>query len=140
MSTNAKVLALVERELKKDPTLGSADLRAKAEKIDKGVAKLSGRQFHARYTIQARKRLPKPAGKAKRRPARRSIRRKPSAPRTAAGDAAVNVLAGAYAEKSEVLRTAVEEAFEKAVATDSLKKMNALMAAMDAQIAALRRI
>jgi len=152
MTTNERVLALVERELRKNPELTSADLRVKAAKIDPDVGELNGRQFHARYTIQARKRLPKSPGATRRKkPAARKtkprkagrVRRliKRGARSASTGDdAAAQILAGVYQDKSTELNEAVKEAFERAVDADSLKKMNALLATLDEQTQAMRRI
>lgn len=152
MTTNERVLALVERELRKNPELTSADLRVKAARIDPDVGELNGRQFHARYTIQARKRLPKAAGATRGRKStarkskpkkagrvRRLIKRN-ARPAATGDDMAAQVLAGVYQDKSRELSEAVQDAFERAVKADSLKKMNTLLAALDEQTSAIRRI
>lgn len=69
---NEKVMSMVEEELRKNPKATTAELKEKAEKVDKGVAKLTNREFHARYPLQVKRR----AAPAKpRRPARRAARR-----------------------------------------------------------------
>ena len=54
---NPEVLDMVVRALQKDPNLRSTELQGRAAEMDSSIAGLSGRQFHARYGLQARKRL-----------------------------------------------------------------------------------
>ena len=81
--TEAAVLAYVARVLKRNPDVKNAELFKGACEIDASVAKLSARQFHAKYPLQVKRRLaaaapaPKPAPKP-RKPAARP--RKPAAP------------------------------------------------------------
>jgi hypothetical protein len=81
-----KVMTFVERQLKKDPKISSKSLFERAKKMDSTVARLSLRQFHAKYPLQVKRRLaPKKRGK-KRAPkktaaaprARRAPARRPS--------------------------------------------------------------
>ena len=61
-----KVMTFVERQLKKDPKTPSKKLFERAKKMDPGVARLSLRQFHAKYPLQVKRRLaPKKRAKAK---------------------------------------------------------------------------
>ncbi|MXX67774.1 MAG: hypothetical protein F4Y74_02310 [Gemmatimonadales bacterium] len=82
----AAVLAYVARVLKRNPDVKNAELFKGACEIDASVAKLSARQFHAKYPLQVKRRLaaaapaPKPAPKP-RKPAARP--RKPAAPAVA---------------------------------------------------------
>lgn len=78
---NAKVMAMVEDELKKNPDATTDELIEKAKKVDKGVAKLSNRQFNARYPLQVKRRRAN-GSKSRRRPSRRR-RRKGDVDRTA---------------------------------------------------------
>lgn len=56
---NPKVMTMVEEELAKNPKASTKELKEKAEKIDKSIAKLTNREFHARYPLQVmRKRAP----------------------------------------------------------------------------------
>jgi hypothetical protein len=74
---NEKVMSMVEEELAKKPDLSTDELFEKAKAVDKGMAKLTKRQFNARYPLQVkRKRAP-----ARKRTGgrRRGGRRKPSA-------------------------------------------------------------
>lgn len=78
--TNDKVMAAVEAALKKNPDASVDELYTLATGIGKDVAKLSKRQFHARYPLQIKRRMntgkrPKrKAGGAPKRPGRRSRR------------------------------------------------------------------
>lgn len=65
---NPEVMAMIEAQIRKNPDISNPELLEKAKKIDKGVAKLSPRQFNAMYPLQV-KRAMKPA-----RPARRPKR------------------------------------------------------------------
>lgn len=90
---NPKVMQMVETELKKNPSISNKELLEKAKSIDKGVDKLTARQFNATYPLQvkramkpSRRRAAKKGGKAGGRRARKSAR--PAAARgrsTAAG-------------------------------------------------------
>lgn len=79
--TNDKVMAAVEAALKKNPDASVDELYTLATGIGKDVAKLSKRQFHARYPLQVKRRMnvgsrPKrKAGGAQKRPSRRTGRR-----------------------------------------------------------------
>ena len=55
-TAHEKVMALVERELKKNPGIGSADLLAKAKKVSRSLSGMSVRQFHAKYPLQVKRR------------------------------------------------------------------------------------
>ncbi len=89
----AAVLAYVARVLKRNPDVKNAELFKGACEIDASVAKLSARQFHAKYPLQVKRRLaaaapapkatPKPRKPAPkpRMPAART--RKPAAPAVA---------------------------------------------------------
>lgn len=57
---NPKVMQMVESELKKNPEISNKELLEKARSIDKGVDKLTARQFNATYPLQV-KRAMKPA-------------------------------------------------------------------------------
>ena len=72
----AAVLAYVTRVLKRNPDVKNAELFKGACEIDASVAKLSARQFHAKYPLQVKRRLAPaaPAPKAAPKP------RKPAAP------------------------------------------------------------
>ncbi len=80
-----RVMELVERELKKDPKIGSSDLFKKAKRVSRTVSGMTIRQFHAKYPLQVKRRL---AAK-KPRKARKAAVKKP-APRRAAKTAVGN--------------------------------------------------
>lgn len=52
-----KIMDMIEGELKKNPDTSNAELFEKAKKIDKGVEKLSPRQFNAMYPLQVKRAL-----------------------------------------------------------------------------------
>lgn len=55
--SNEQVYEMVEKELRKNPDIDNADLYEKAKEIDKGIAKLSPRQFNARYPLQVKRKM-----------------------------------------------------------------------------------
>ena len=69
---NPKVMELIEAEIKKNPDISNPELFEKAKAVDKGVAKLSPRQFNAMYPLQV-KRAMKPS-RPKRKRSKRSRR------------------------------------------------------------------
>lgn len=68
---NAKVMSMVEREIKKNSDISTEKLQEKAAKIDKKMGDLTLRQFNARYPLQVKRKMA-PARK-KRRRSRRSV-------------------------------------------------------------------
>jgi hypothetical protein len=71
-----KVMQFVEKELEANPDVSTSDLYERAKKVDSGVAKLSLRQFNARFPLQVKRRksLARPArrkGQVRKRAARR---------------------------------------------------------------------
>jgi len=63
-SATDKVMQFVEKQLAKDPKVSNATLFAGAKKIDRGVGKLSIRQFHAKYPLQVKRRKGRARSKA----------------------------------------------------------------------------
>lgn len=62
---NPKVMSMVEDEIKKNKDVTTQELYEKAQKVDKGMAKLTARQFNARYPLQVKRRMkPRKARKA----------------------------------------------------------------------------
>ncbi|HEX6642993.1 MAG TPA: hypothetical protein VF215_17885 [Thermoanaerobaculia bacterium] len=55
--TNDRVMAMIEKEIQANPEISNEDLRAKAEKLDDAVARMSARQFNARYPLQVKRRM-----------------------------------------------------------------------------------
>ncbi|HUF14052.1 MAG TPA: hypothetical protein VMN78_13190 [Longimicrobiales bacterium] len=92
--TNDRVMAMVEKELQADPEISNEDLRTKAEKLDEGVARMSARQFNARYPLQVKRRL-RPRRSGGRKSARRGAGRKRGGKTRAAGGAKRGRPAGA---------------------------------------------
>lgn len=54
--TDEKVMRMVEQELTKNPDVSVDDLFEKAKGINSGVARMTRRQFHARYPLQVKRR------------------------------------------------------------------------------------
>jgi hypothetical protein len=63
-----KVMDFVQQELAKDPGIPTVELFERAKKVDTGVAKLTLRQFNARFPLQVkRKNSMESAGGSRRR-------------------------------------------------------------------------
>lgn len=138
--SNPKVLAMVERALKKNPDLSSTELQQRAERIDKSVKDLTGRQFHARYALAVRKKL---AGggsrRRKKKGGRKPGRKKGGGRKRAAGGRrggrrattssgpAVEMLSDSYEQQKATLNKALDSAFQKAVRADSVQQINQLL-------------
>lgn len=67
---NDRVLQMVKDEIERNPAVRTEELFERAKKLDKAVAGMSIRQFHARYPLQI-KRM-----RAAQRPRRRARRRR----------------------------------------------------------------
>ncbi|WP_420441233.1 hypothetical protein [Candidatus Palauibacter sp.] len=88
---NEHVMQFIEMELTKDPGVSNATLFEGAKLIDKTIADLNPRQFHAKYPLQVKRRLGG-IGSGRATPTRtraRAARR----PRASTGDAGAAVLA-----------------------------------------------
>ncbi len=73
-----KVMEFVERELKKNPKIGSSDLFKKAKKVSRTVSGMTIQQFHAKYPLQVKRRLaPRKPRKSSARQPRKSRASKP---------------------------------------------------------------
>ncbi len=70
--THDKIMAMVRAEIAANPSVKTAHLLAKAKKMDKGVGKLSLRQFYGKYPLQIKREM------ALSRPRRRTRKRKGS--------------------------------------------------------------
>jgi len=70
-AVNEKVMAMVQNELEKNPSISTQELFEKAKKLDKDVANLSRRQFNARYPLQIKRKATVTAGPRRRPRARR---------------------------------------------------------------------
>ena len=90
--TDEKVMKMVEQELAKNPDASVDELFDKAKGMNKGIARMTRRQFHARYPLQVKRR--KGAGKrgrkgrkgARKAAAVKGARRGPGRPRAVRGD------------------------------------------------------
>ena len=72
MKANEKVVAMVRRELERDPRVKNKALLAKAKRMDRSVGRLSPQQFHATYRLRVMREMApaKPRKKAPRAPAK----------------------------------------------------------------------
>ena len=125
---NVKVVAMVERALKKNRELRSGELQERAVRIDKTLGKLNGRQFHARYALPARRKLfggsrasTKTSGKKRSKTA--STRQK--------SDPVITMLTESYEEKKAGLDEAIAGAFQRTIQADSVKRINELLSSID---------
>jgi hypothetical protein len=90
--TDEKVMRMVEQELAKNPEASGDELFDKAKKLNAGIARMTRRQFHARYPLQVKRK--KGAGRkgrkgrkgAKKATAAKTGRRGPGRPRGSRGD------------------------------------------------------
>ncbi len=73
----SRIEEFVREELQRNPGASTAELFEKAKKLDRNLAKLSIRQFHARYPLQVKRQL------AAQRPRRRRRVRTKTADRAA---------------------------------------------------------
>jgi len=124
--TNARITSMIKRALKKNPELKSTDLKARAERIDTGIADLTGRQFHARYVIQVRKQLfgSSPKKKRARNKAQTRVRSAPA-------NSATSFLAATYEQKKMELGAAIDDAFQRALAADSVRQIDDLLTSIE---------
>jgi len=70
-----KVMAAVEKELKKNPDASVDELQAMATKINASMGDLTKRQFHARYPLQVKRKMNPPKPRKKSRKTGRSKRK-----------------------------------------------------------------
>lgn len=84
---NPKIMEMIEAELKKNPDISNKELLEKATQIDKGIAKLSPRQFNAMYPLQVKRALkPRKRGGRKASASRAKAKRGDGARAAGAGD------------------------------------------------------
>lgn len=128
---NEAVASLIEDELTSDPDLSSRELQEKAAEVDESVLDLTGRQFHAKYTLQVRRRLKQES----RSPTTDELR-------LSAGeqDPALELLIAGYNERRSDLNRALEEAFTRALRADSVEQINRLLRMVENEIARLRSL
>ncbi|MGH7483732.1 MAG: hypothetical protein ACRELV_16410 [Longimicrobiales bacterium] len=84
---NAKVMSMVEDEIRKNASVSTESLYEKAKKLDKGIDQLSARQFNARYPLQVKRKLA-PKRRRRARTAQKSTRRRGRAAASANGSRA----------------------------------------------------
>ena len=133
VDVDTKVLAFVERELKEDPHVRSTTLQEKALAIDEAVGRMTGRQFHARYALQARRKLFGATGSTTKTRKRTKATDQASKP-------VATLVADSYEERRAALDVAITAAFERAMKADSLTRINKLFATIDHQTSELERI
>lgn len=111
---NPKVMEMVQAELKKNPDISNKELRDRAVALDKGIGKLSARQFNATYPLQVKRAMAPPrkrtAGGRKRKAGGKRSRaaggagsrgRKAAAGRSTAAGARAGAGAGAGADSAQ---------------------------------------
>lgn len=93
-TTIESVMKMVESELGKDPDISNEALYEKARKVDKSIADLTLRQFHARYPLQVKRRRAAAAGRSRRNRKRspRARRRVAATPEAGSREAVREVL------------------------------------------------
>lgn len=127
-----KVLAMVERELKKDPKVSGAVLQKKARSINKEEAALKPRSFNARYPLPVRKKLAGTGGRKK-----GSGKKSPSsqAAKRASGQRksgpVFEILERGYSERKEALNTALDAAYQKAISAGNLDEVGKLLTSIE---------
>ena len=91
---NENVMEFIKLELKKDPGVSNATLFEGAKLIDKTIAKLNPRQFHAKYPLQVKRRMAGAgSGRAVRAPAKPKAARRSRATKADAGAAVLAYVA-----------------------------------------------
>lgn len=69
-----RVLEMVKAEIEKDPGVRTQELFDRAKKLDKSVAGMSIRQFHARYPLQVKRMRAAGRPRPRRRPRKQADR------------------------------------------------------------------
>ena len=124
---DSQIAEMLERELRANPHAATAALQEKASEIKRGTAKLSLRSFHATYVGSVKRRI---SGKTGGR--RKSSMKPPGKRSTGRTKGGLDTLARAsYDEKRTAMLISLEEAFERAVAADTLSGLEKLLAKMD---------
>ena len=139
--SDAKVMAMVERAVKKDPSIATRDLYERAVKQHKAVGELTVRQFHGRYALPAKRKLspPQPAKEKAGKPPKKSRRKqssgrksrrpaKPSHP--AATPAITEIVESRIKEQRAKLDEAAAGATERAMKSGRLADIDKLSRAL----------
>ena len=134
---HARVVAMVERALKKNPELRSADLQKRAVKIDKALGELNGRQFHARYALPARRRI---FGGSRSRTTTSGKRQSRATTTRQKSDPVIAILTDSFEEKKARLSDAVDGAFQRTIQADSVKQINTLLSSIDRRTKEFQRV
>ena len=140
--TDPKILAMVERALKKNPKISNADLRERATKISKAVGAMSARQFHAKYPLQVKRKLgqaergsrpasPKTVTRKKRKTTRKTVDR--SAAPQPEGKAS-RMIAADFSTRKKALSSAIDRAFSRAMQSNDLRRINSVLDSLDASL------
>jgi hypothetical protein len=133
---NEQVLAMVRREIEKDPAVTNDVLREKAASIDRSIRKMNGRQFHGSYRLTAARAVASSGGRPKKAKTKATRpRRQAGVERVAARDARAVVSRSMTAEASSVDRSAIRGAlleFAGEIAkADSKAEMIGVLSSMD---------
>ena len=120
---------------KRNPDLTSGEVKERAAKKYQSVSELSTRQFHARYALQAKKKLAGPRKRSAQ--GRRATRAKASASNH--GDPVRELLRQQFEERRGLLDEAMDEPFRRSIEADSLEQVNELLATMDQQTRELQK-
>ncbi len=118
-----KVMAAVERAIKKEPKISSADLFLKVTKRHESVRDLSLRQFNARYPLQVRRRIAaKEGGKPR-------GRKKPGIPDKRSE--ASMLLQGEFESRIQDLCDVISGKYEVALKKDSIVEIDAVLSRLE---------
>lgn len=120
MSPPDSVSVIVERALEADPSLSTTELQEIARAYDNSVTDLSGRQFHAKYALQARRRL-------KQKSTTMDVAQRQ-------GSVAEDPITELYERQRAELDRAIRTAFARAFQEDSASRVSGLLARLEAEI------
>lgn len=138
-TTSEKVMSMVEKELAKNPDASVDELYEKAKKVDKSVAELTKRQFHARYPLQIKRRKSrsKPArGKKKKKKKKTSTRSKGGRTKRGAKKApAPRASAGGSSDAREAVRKVFLGFASALAAAEARKDVVKVLAGVDSYVA-----
>src|SRR5688572_26143039 len=118
-----RVKTMIERALRRDPSLSSVELQRKAAKIDKDLESLSGRQFHAQFALPVRRRLFGGARSTDSRARGRGAKK--------GSEVVASMLRANYVEQKALLDEAIDEAFRRAIDGDSVRRIDQLITAIE---------
>ncbi len=118
-----KVMAAVERAIKKEPKISSADLFLKVTKRHESVRDLSLRQFNARYPLQVRRRIAAKEGRKPRGRKKSGIRDRRSE--------ASRLLQGEFDRLIQDLCDVISGKYEVALKKDSIVEIDAVLSRLE---------